>query len=263
MGEVALGIVGFGCGGEEISKGYVMKSSVIIPVYNEEKTISEILRQVKRAKLPRGWEKEIVVVDDGSTDSTKCKVQSAKLEFKIKNLKLLRHKKNRGKGAAVNTGLKQATGEVVVIQDADLEYSPEDYERLLRPIIAGEAEVVYGSRLASLPLKLWGRGKTPLVWHYVGNKLLTKLTNLIYGATLTDMETCYKMMKRRVFTGMKLNSRGFGMEPELTAKLLKRGYRIVEVPIKVKPRGYEEGKKIHWWHGLEAVWTLIKYKVVD
>jgi len=254
-----------------------MKLTIIIPVYNEEKTISEIIRQVNLVKLTGGLEKEIVVVDDASTDNSKLEVQSALraggspsgpeaepgAKLKIKNLKLIEHKTNQGKGAAVVAGIKKSTGDIILIQDADLEYDPNDYPRLLKPILGGKTEVVYGSRLKNYPLRITGKNKTPLITHFLGNKLLTFITNSLYGNGLTDMETCYKVFKREVLKGIKIKAKRFDFEPEFTAKIMKKGIKIHEVPIKVKPRGYEEGKKITWIDGFIAVWTLLKYRFVD
>lgn len=247
-----------------------MKLSIIVPVYNEEKTVTAILDKVEKVNLPKGVAKELVVVDDGSTDNSKFKIKNAKLQLKnkqslttYKDFKLIEHKKNKGKGAAVRTGFKNATGDILLIQDADLEYNPEDFPKLLRPILRGKASVVYGTRLVNYPLRLWGKNKTPMPLHYIGNKLITFVTNLVYGGSITDMETCYKVFTRGALKGIKLKANGFDIEPEITAKILKKGYKIHEVPIKVKPRGYDEGKKISWIDGVIAVWTLLKYKVSD
>lgn len=233
-----------------------MKLSIIIPVYNEEKTLAEILRRVKAAKL-RGFVEEIIVVDDASTDG------SYQILQKTAEIKVVRHGKNRGKGSAVRTGLKTASGDLVLIQDADLEYNPKDYTRLVEPIQAKKAQVVYGTRLKTLPLRMSGRQPTPMPSHYLGNKFLTLVTNLLYGSSLTDMETCYKVFTKKVAKSLDLTSSRFEIEPEITAKILKKGYTIYEVPIKVKPRGYEEGKKITWRDGFIAVWTLVKYRFSD
>jgi glycosyltransferase involved in cell wall biosynthesis len=235
-----------------------MKLSVIIPVYNEESTIQEILVKVNKLKLP-GIQKEIIVVDDFSQDKSKEIVK----KLNLGNVKLYGHKKNKGKGAAVVTGIKKSTGDIIIIQDADLEYNPNDYPKLLKPIVEGKAKVVYGSRLKNYPLRITGKKKTPLITHYLGNKLLTYITNILYGNGLTDMETCYKVFKREVIQGIEINAKRFDFEPEFTAKIMKKGIRIHEVPIKVKPRGYEEGKKITWRDGFIAVWTLLKYRFVD
>ncbi len=238
-----------------------MKLSIIIPVYNEEKTINELLNKVYRIKLPTSLKKEIIVVDDGSTDNTK-KVLSG---FKIKNskFKILRHEKNKGKGAAIRTGIEKATGDLIIIQDADLEYDPVDYLRLLKPILEDKVEVVYGTRLANYPLKFFGKEKTVLPSHLIANKFLTFLTNLLYGSKLTDMETGYKIFKSTVLRKISIKSNGFDIEPEITAKILKLNIPIIEVPIVTKPRTYQEGKKIGWTDGLVAILTLIKYKFED
>jgi len=234
-----------------------MRLSIIIPVFNEEKTIGQILSKVKFAKLPSGYIKEIIVVDDASSDLT------SDILKKIKGIKVIRQGENGGKGTAVRTGILASTGEIILIQDADLEYDPDDYIKLIEPIIKGKAEVVYGSRLSNYPLKIFGKKKTPLVTHYLGNRLLTYVTSLLYGNEISDMETCYKVFKKEVIKGMKINAKRFEFEPEITAKIMKKGIKIFEVPIKVKPRGYEEGKKITWRDGFIALWTLIKYRFVD
>ncbi|MBI4036889.1 glycosyltransferase family 2 protein [Candidatus Daviesbacteria bacterium] len=234
-----------------------MKLSIIIPVYNEEGTIAEIVKRVKEVKLPKMIGREIVVVDDASYD------KSFKILQKISKIKLYKHAKNKGKGAAVRTGLKNAKGDIILIQDADLEYLPKDYPRLIRPILDGTAEVVYGTRLKNYQIKLTGTNHTPFFSHYLGNKFLTLITNLLYGNGLTDMETCYKVFTKKVAKSLKLKANRFEFEPEITAKILKAGHKIYEVPIKVKPRGYNEGKKITWKDGFIAVWTLIKYRFRD
>lgn len=231
--------------------------SVIIPVYNEEPTIREILKRVKNVKLKNRLKKEIIVVDDKSKDG------SLKILRNIKGIKLFSHKVNCGKGAAVRTGISHAKGDIFLIQDADLEYDPKDYNKLILPILNGGTKVVYGTRLKNYPLKLFGSHKTPLFMHYFGNKFLTLVTNFLYGEELTDMETCYKVFTKEVIDGVRINSNRFEFEPEITAKILKRGYKIHEVPIKVKPRGYEDGKKITWRDGFSAVYTLLKYRFMD
>ena len=248
-----------------------MKLSIIIPVYNEEGTIEELLRRVNSVKLPPGFQKEIIVVDDGSTDKT-TEVLS---EFKMKNLvfhkkirgseqfKILRHSKNKGKGAAIRTGIENSTGDLIIIQDADLEYDPKFYAILLEPIFQNNAQVVYGSRLINYPLKFWGKDKTVLPLHLIANRFLTFLTNSIYGGKLTDMETGYKLFKKAVLKNISINSNKFDFEAEITARILKKKIPIIEVPIIVKPRTYKEGKKIGWMDGITAIFTLIKYKLVD
>ncbi|MBN2549992.1 MAG: glycosyltransferase family 2 protein [Anaerolineales bacterium] len=227
-----------------------MKISVIIPAYNEKNTIEEILRRVRATAIPD----EIVVVDDGSTDGTRQILQGMADD---ELLRVVLHEKNQGKGAAVVTGIQNATGEVMIIQDADLEYDPREYANLLRPIEEGLAEVVYGSRFL-------GAARRPVMfWHMVANKLLTLMTNILYNNILTDMETGYKVFRREVVADIKIHARRFDFEPEFTAKILKRKVRIFEVPITFNPRDYSEGKKIKLKDAFEAVWTLIKYRFVD
>lgn len=240
-----------------------MKLSIIVPVFNEEKTVAKLLKKVASVSLSKKMKREILVVDDGSNDNSRLKIKNAKVQYNIKELKLIEHKINKGKGAAVRTGIKKASGDIILIQDADLEYDPGDYPRLLKPILDGKTEVVYGSRLKNYPLKLFGKKKTPLIAHYLGNKFLTLITNMIYGNGLTDMETCYKVFTKKSIKNIVFRSNKFDFEPEITAKILKRGYKIYEVPIKVKPRGYDEGKKITWKDGFIAIWTLIKYRFTD
>lgn len=234
-----------------------MKLSIIIPVFNEEMTVEEILKKVKLLKLPNKLRKEIIVINDGSSDKTK------KMLAKIKKIRLFHHKKNRGKGAAVKTGLNHATGHIVAIQDADLEYDPKDLLRLVNPIINNKSWVCFGTRLKDYPLKLFGKNRTILPSHWVANRTLSYLTNLIYGSKLSDMETCYKVFKREVLEDVELKSKRFDFEPEITAKILKKGYQILEIPIKVKPRTKKEGKKIGWKDGIFAIKALIKYRFVD
>lgn len=227
-----------------------MKLSVIIPVYNEVASIEEIVRRVQAT----GRASEIVVVDDGSTDGTREVL--ARLDGQG-NVRVLFHEKNRGKGAAIRTGLQAAQGDVLLIQDADLEYDPRDYPLLLRPIEEGIADVVYGSRF------LGGPRRVVMFWHMVANKLLTMLTNILYDTILSDMETGYKVFRREVIQDMPLRANRFDFEPEFTAKVLKRHYRIFEVPISFNPRDYSQGKKIKLRDAFEAVWTLLKYRFVD
>ena len=232
----------------------MVKLSVIMPVYNEEKTIRDIIVKVKKAPL-RNVAKEIILVDDCSKDGTRAILK----KMNDKSLKILLHKKNMGKGAAIRTGLKIATGDIILIQDADLEYDPNDYGKLLEPIIKGKANVVYGSRLNALRKNV----KDMYKLHYYGNLFLTFMTNMLYGAKITDMETCYKVCKREVIKGIKLRARRFDFEPELTAKILKKGYKIQEIPISFAGRKFDEGKKITWKDGLQALYYLIKYRFVD
>ena len=229
-----------------------MKLTIIMPVYNECETLSEILRQVRAVELP-DVEKEIIVVDDGSTDGSRDILTR---ESQAGDLLMLCHERNQGKGAAVRTAIEQASGDLILIQDADLEYDPRDYPSLIQPIIEGRVTVVYGSRFL-------GPRKAMLFWHMLGNKLLTLTTNILYNAILSDMETCYKCFRADVVKDLPLHSRRFEFEPEVTAKILKRGHRIFEVPISYYGREYYEGKKITWRDAPLAFWTLIKYRFVD
>ena len=240
-----------------------MKLSIIIPVFNEEKTVSEILKRVNEIKL-FNVEKQIIVVNDGSTDSTESAIKSRLNRDKIKNFLYIKHQSNQGKGAAVRTGISHSTGDYIIIQDADLEYNPKDIERLVKPVLNGKSQVVYGTRLNRLP-SFSKEERTPqFLLHYIGNKFLSLLTSILYGQWITDMETCYKLFSVNAVKNMRLNSRGFEFEPEITSKLLKKGYKIVEVPISTNPRGYDEGKKLNTFgDGFKALWSLFKYKFVD
>lgn len=223
-----------------------MKLSVVIPVYNERGTIQELLRRVRAA--PVDAEKEIVAVDDCSSDGTRDILSQ---ETQAGDLKLVFHTVNMGKGAAVRSGLAQTTGDVILIQDADLEYDPDDYPALLRPILRQRAKVVYGSRFL-------GEHKAMLFWHSLGNNFLTLAANVLYDSSLTDMETCYKVFTREVADRIRLRSPRWGFDPEITARILKMGYRIYEVPISYTGREFAEGKKISWRDGLVVLWTLLK-----
>jgi len=227
-----------------------MKLSVVIPVYNEIENIKEILKRVKATRLT--W--EIIVIDDGSRDGTRDVLK--KLDGKT-GIRVILHEQNQGKGAAVRTGLQAARGDIILIQDADLEYSPHDYPILLEPIKNGTADVVYGSRF------LGGPRRVAMFWHMIANKMLTFMTNILYDTILSDMETGYKVFRRDVIEGMTLHSSRFDFEPEFTAKILKRHYRIYEVPISFNPRDYSQGKKIKLRDAFEAVWTLLKYRFTD
>lgn len=230
------------------------KLSVIMPVYNEEKTIKTVIEKVKKAKL-KNISKEIIVVDDCSKDSTGKILKG----INDTSLKIFFHNKNMGKGAAIKTGLKNSTGDIVLIQDADLEYSPSEYGKLLKPIIEGNAKVVYGSRLEAIRKN----EKNMYKLHYFGNLFLTLLTNLLYGTRITDMETGYKVFRREVIKGINLKAKRFDFEPEVTAKILKKGYKIHEVPVNFVGRKFDEGKKITWRDGVKAVYYLLKYKFFD
>jgi glycosyltransferase involved in cell wall biosynthesis len=227
-----------------------MKLSVIIPVYNEFESIKVILERVQEQKLAH----EIVVVDDGSKDGTRDVLKE--LDGKG-GVRVILHEHNKGKGAAVRTGMSAAVGDVLLIQDADLEYDPRDYPTLLKPINEGVADVVYGSRF------LGASRRVAMFWHMIANQLLTFMTNILYNTILTDMETGYKVFRREILDGMVLHANSFDFEPEFTAKILKRNFRIFEVPITFNPRDYTQGKKIKLHDAFAAVWTLLKYRFVE
>ncbi len=225
-----------------------MKLSVIIPVYNEEKTIIEILNKIKKINI----NKEIIVVNDYSTDN------SYEILSKIKDIKLINHQKNMGKSAAIRTSLKYVTGDIVIIQDADLEYNPEDYYKLVKPIEQKKTKIVYGTRFPKEK-----RHPSLLNPYYLGNKVLTIMANVLYNAKITDEPTCYKVFDAKLFKSLNLKSKRFGFCPEVTAKIRKKGFKIYEVPISYNPRTIKEGKKINWKDGIEAVWILIKYRFMN
>ncbi|OGR51977.1 MAG: glycosyl transferase [Elusimicrobia bacterium RIFCSPLOWO2_02_FULL_39_32] len=223
--------------------------SVLIPVYNEKNTILEILKRIKAVNIP----KEIIVIDDNSDDGTKDLL----VKLDDPNIKTLFHETNKGKGAAIRTGLSKAQGDVILIQDADLEYNPSDYPALLKPILDNLADVVYGSRF------LGGPHRVLLFWHYFGNLIFTLLTNVLYNTNLSDMGTCYKVFRSSVIKQIKLQSNRFGFEPEITAKIFKNKLRVFETPISYSGRTYEEGKKITWKDAFVYFWCLIKYRFCD
>jgi glycosyltransferase involved in cell wall biosynthesis len=223
--------------------------SVVMPVFNERNTIEEIIRRVLAVRMRI----QLIVVDDVSTDGTTEILERLQKEH---GFLLLRQPRNGGKGAALRRGFQAVTGDLVLIQDADLEYSPEEYPLLTELIVTGRADVVYGSRFL-------GRHRVFLLTHYMGNRLLTMIANVLYNTMLTDMETCYKVMRTDVLRSMELRSNGFGIEPEITAKVFKRRYRVYEIPISYDGRGYDEGKKITWRDGFTALWVLMKYRFTE
>jgi glycosyltransferase involved in cell wall biosynthesis len=242
----------------------MMRLSIIIPAYNEIDTIAEIVRRVRAVKLavPVGFgldgtvvtfEREIVIVDDGSADGTQEYLRTLTNE---PDIVVVSHERNQGKGAAVRTGLHRASGDVMLIQDADLEYDPREYPMLLQPIVEGRSKAVYGSRFRGGPTKAM------FFWHMVGNRFVTLVTNVLYNTILSDMETCYKVFTREVAEQIELKSPRWGFDPEITAQILKRGYRIYEVPISYTGREFSEGKKLNWRDGFVVLWTLIRCRFI-
>jgi len=230
-----------------------MKLSVIIPVYNEGNTIEAVVRRVQAVDLG-AIEKEIIAVDDGSTDGT------ANVLKKLTAIRYLSHERNAGKGAALTTGFRAATGDIVLIQDADLEYDPDDYRAVIRPIAEGTSEVVMGSRFLYARPQFWGKDRSPYLTHYIGNILIVFFTNLLYGRNFTDYEGCYKAFRRTTLATTPVKAKGFEFDNELICKLMRKGSRIIEVPIRYTPRTYARGKKITWRHGLIMLWTIIKWR---
>ena len=228
-----------------------MLLTVVIPVYNEANTLETLVGRVKRVK---GIDKEIILVDDGSTDGSREILK--KLQAADATLNVIYQPRNLGKGAALRAGFKAAMGDYIIVQDADLEYDPNDYHKLIKPVLEGKAKVVYGSRFT-------GEHRNMNFKHWAGNQFLTLITNVLYDTTLSDMETCYKLMPRELVQTLKIRSNSFTFEPEITAKILRSGIRIYEVPISYAGREANEGKKISWKDGLPALWSIIKYRFVD
>ncbi|KAA5544189.1 glycosyltransferase family 2 protein [Adhaeribacter rhizoryzae] len=233
----------------------IHKLTIIIPAYNEAATIGPVLETITQLKLNASVQKEILVVDDGSRDGTTARIQNFIQEYTGENIQLIRHEQNRGKGAAIRTGIKLATGDCIIIQDADLEYDPEEINILLEPVLKGKADVVYGSRFQG------GQAHRVLFyWHSVGNKFLTFLSNMFTDLNLTDMESGYKLFRREMLQNINLQENGFGFEPEVTAKMARiKGIRVYEVGISYYGRTYEQGKKINWRDGIWAIWCIVKY----
>ncbi len=227
--------------------------SVLIPVYNEVGTLLELLQRVREVEI----KKEIILVDDGSTDGT-IDLMRTQIEGRFVDVKVLYHDQNKGKGAAIRTAIGAATGDYLIVQDADLEYDPREYFNLLEPLLDGRADVVFGSRFLG-----GGAHRVHFFWHRIGNGLLTLLSNMLTNLNLTDMEVCYKVFRREVIQSIPLRCNRFDFEPEITAKVAKRRCRVYEVPISYSGRDYDEGKKIGWKDGVQAIWTILKYRITD
>lgn len=232
-----------------------MKLSVIIPAYNEDATIEAIVERVQAVQLP-GVDKEIIVVDDGSKDRTGDVLQ------RLAGIRVIRHERNAGKGAALTTGIQAATGDIVIIQDADLEYDPGDYRTVIQPILDKRSEAVMGSRFLLERPVFFGKKRSPYLTHYLGNLLIVAVTNWLYGQNFTDYEGCYKAFARPVLAATPVSANGFEFDNELICKIMRKGIRVLEVPIRYVPRTYARGKKITWRHGLIMLWTIVKWRLV-
>ena len=230
-----------------------MKISIIIPAFNEEKTIAAVIRRVEAVVLG-GMKKEIIVVNDASTDRTSEVLKD------FRNIQVLSHLRNAGKGAALSTGINAATGDMVIFQDADLEYTPEDYPVMIQPLIDGRCDAVMGSRFLRERPVFWGKRRSPYLNHYIGNLLIILITNFLYGKRFTDYEGCYKAFTRSILLDTPIQSTGFEFDNELICKLMRKGVRIGEVPIQYHPRTYAQGKKITWRHGMMMLWTIVKWR---
>ena len=231
-----------------------MKLSIVIPAYNEEATIVELLRRVRAADIP-GFEREIIVVDDGSADRT------AQLAREVPGVVLVRHARNAGKGAALKSGIQACSGDVVMFQDADLEYDPRDFAAVLAPIVEGRCDAVIGSRFLHERPVFFGRRRSPYLTHYLGNLMIVATTNWLYGKAFTDYEGCYKAFRRSVLLGVPVRADGFEFDNELLCKLFRKGAPVVEVPIRYAPRTYDRGKKITWRHGVIILWTIVRWRL--
>jgi glycosyltransferase involved in cell wall biosynthesis len=229
------------------------KLSIVIPVYNEQNTLAELVRRVLAVEVP--LEKELVLVDDASADGSDKVIEEICRNHESVSIKVVTHEKNQGKGASLRDGFAQVSGDIVVIQDADLEYDPNDYPRLLNPILDGRADVVYGSRFSG-----GEEHRVMYFWHFVGNQIVTTLSNMCTNLNLTDMETCYKVFRREVVEGLSIKSNRFGVEPEMTAKIARAGWRVYEVGISYSGRTYAEGKKITWKDGMKALFTILRFR---
>ena len=233
------------------------KISVVIPVYNESRTITEVIDRVKASIARQKLDAEIIVVNDGSKDDSAAIIKT------ISGIMFVNKEKNGGKGSAVKAGFAAATGDILLIQDADLEYDPDDYTAVIAPIVRGETEVTMGSRFLKEKPVFFGKKKSPYLTHYIGNRMIIWLTNLLYWNNATDYEGCYKAFTLRVIRAIPIRSDGFEYDNELICKILRKGYKIAEVPIEYHPRSYESGKKITWRHGIRMLWAIIKYRFID
>jgi glycosyltransferase involved in cell wall biosynthesis len=233
------------------------KISVVIPVYNESRTITDVISQVKASIARQKLDAEIIVVNDGSKDDSAAIIKT------ISGINFVNKEKNGGKGSAVKAGFAAATGDILLIQDADLEYNPDDYTAVIAPIVRGETEVTMGSRFLKEKIVFFGKKKSPYLTHYIGNRMIIWLTNVLYWNNATDYEGCYKAFTLRVIRSIPIRSDGFEYDNELICKILRKGYNIVEVPIEYHPRSYESGKKITWRHGVRMLWAIIKYRFID